>query len=284
MSNSTERICFLGGGNMASALIGGLIHQSSDHSARSASQIVVIEIDLAQRERLAAELGVTVFESLAAAAAASALAVDAFVLAVKPQQLRALATELAPWVVGRAVISIAAGIRATDLARWLGGHARIIRAMPNTPALVGAGISGLAALPGTPPGDLALAEQILGAVGPTLWFEDEAKLDAVTAISGSGPAYVFHFMEAMLAAATDLGLSPADARALTLATFAGAAKLAAQSDEPPAVLRERVTSPGGTTAAALATMHAHGVADGIRAGIVAAQQRSGELGDLLGRD
>ena len=178
---------------------------------------------------------------------------------------------------------MAAGIRATDLSRWLNGHARLVRAMPNTPALIGLGVTGLAAFPGLGADDRARADEILRAVGQTVWVDNEGLLDAVTAVSGSGPAYVFHFIEAMLAGARALGLDEAQARALTIGTFTGAARLAAESDEPPSVLRERVTSKGGTTAAALAVMSERGIAGHIADAMAAACRRSVELGDEFGR-
>ena len=274
-----KRLCFVGGGNMASALMGGLLLEGS------AVEIAgVIEKLPSQRDQLTERFGVPTFASIGEAVHAGALRVDAIVLAVKPQQLRPIAQELGPHAAQSAVISIAAGIRATDIARWLGGHDRVIRAMPNTPALVGAGITGLFALPQTPERDRELADQLMSAAGATLWVPTENLIDAVTAMSGSGPAYVFHFMEAMQAAGIELGLSAEAARTLTLATFSGAAKLAMQSDEPPARLRERVTSPGGTTAAALAAMAQAGVEAGIMSGIHAACLRGAELGDQLGQD
>jgi len=302
MIDSNARLCFIGGGNMASALIGGLLQSQRQTASLDAPDapsgaisgntkmahpfaphgLSVIETSPTQRNRLLASFGVHAHESVAAGAAAGALQADAIILTVKPDQLRDVALSIAPYCHNdRLVVSVAAGVRATDLAGWLGGHQRIIRAMPNTPALVGAGITGLIALQGVPQTDRQLADAILCAVGSTLWFDDERQLDAVTALSGSGPAYVFHFMEAMLAAAAQLGLTEEQARTLTLATFSGAAALAQQSGEAPAVLRQRVTSPGGTTAAALGVMAEQGVAQGIMAGIVAAQRRSQELGDLI---
>jgi pyrroline-5-carboxylate reductase len=196
--------------------------------------------------------------------------------------MREAATALAPLLRDQLVISVAAGIRAADLSRWLGGHARIVRSMPNTPALVGEGVTGLAALPGLPQADRDTADTILRAVGQTVWVEHEGLLDAVTAVSGSGPAYVFYFMESMHRAALALGLDDDQARRLTLATFAGAARLAASSDEPPAVLRERVTSKGGTTAAALAVLGERGVQQDIVDALAAACRRSVEMGDEFG--
>jgi len=274
-----RRLCFVGGGNMASALIGGLMR------AGSTVQIAgVVETLAEQRAQLTERFNVPTYASLAEAATAQALDVDAIVLAVKPQQLQAVARELDPFASHCAVISLAAGIRATDIARWLGGHQRIIRAMPNTPALVGAGITGLFALPQTPENDRALADALMSAAGATLWVNSEPLIDAVTAMSGSGPAYVFHWMEAMQSAGIELGLSPEAAHTLTMATFNGATRLAMQSEESPARLRERVTSPGGTTAAALAAMTEAEVESGIKAGIRAACERGAQLGDALGQD
>ena len=268
------RITFIGGGNMASALISGLLA-----GTLSPGHIRVVEPQAEQRERLAARFGVETF----AAADEQALASEIVVLAVKPQQMREVAQSLAPMPGGQLVISVAAGIRATDLSRWLGGHERVARCMPNTPALVGEGITGLAALPGLSDADRDTAQTILGAVGQVVWVEDESLLDAVTAVSGSGPAYVFYFMESMHRAALALGLDDDQARRLTLATFTGAARLAAASDEPPAVLRERVTSKGGTTAAALAVLGERGVQQHIVDALAAACRRSVELGDEFGR-
>jgi pyrroline-5-carboxylate reductase len=274
-----RRLCFVGGGNMASALIGGLMR------AASTVQIAgVVETLAEQRAQLSERFNVPTYASLAAAATAQALDVDAIVLAVKPQQLQPVARELGPYASHCAVISLAAGIRATDIARWLGGHLRMIRAMPNTPALVGAGITGLFALPQTPEDDRALADELMSAAGATLWVNSERLINAVTAMSGSGPAYVFHWMEAMQSAGIELGLSPEAAHTLTMATFNGATRLAMQSEESPARLRERVTSPGGTTAAALAAMTEAEVESGIKAGIRAACERGAQLGDALGQD
>jgi pyrroline-5-carboxylate reductase len=205
------------------------------------------------------------------------------VLAVKPQQLREVAERLRPLLGGQLVISIAAGIRAGDIARWLGGHTNLVRAMPNTPALIRAGITGLCALPGVGAGGRAGAERILGAVGQTLWLDDESLLDAVTAASGSGPAYVFYFIEALQDAALALGLAQGDARRLALATFLGAARLAADSAEEAAVLRARVTSKGGTTERAIGVLDEARVKQHIVRAVAAAAERSRELGDEFGK-
>ena len=268
------RITFVGGGNMANALIGGLLARGAHPGA-----IHVIDPSLEQRSTLAARHAVHVLE----APSAAAFDCDVVLLAVKPQQMREAARSIAPLLDDPLVISVAAGLRIADLQRWLGATTRIVRAMPNTPALIGAGITGLVAGPGVQPDDREIAESVVRATGQTLWVADETMLDAVTAISGSGPAYVFLFMEALESAACELGLDPGQARTLALATFGGAAQLAERSSDPPAVLRERVTSKGGTTAAALEVMRSAGVPAAIAAGAHAAFVRAGELADEFGR-
>jgi pyrroline-5-carboxylate reductase len=270
---SSVRIAFVGGGNMASALIGGLIARGA-----AASRLAVIDPSDAQRASLASRFGIATH----AAPSVAALDTDVVVLAVKPQQMREAVAAVAPHLREPLVLSVAAGVRAADLSRWLGGGARIVRTMPNTPALVGLGATGLAAHPGTRDADRRLAESILGAVGITVWVDDESKLDAVTALSGSGPAYVFRFIEAMIDGGVASGLSPEQARRLALQTALGAAQLAATSDEPPSVLRERVTSRGGTTAAGLAVMAQQGLPATVAAAIAAACRRSEELGREFG--
>jgi pyrroline-5-carboxylate reductase len=208
---------------------------------------------------------------------------DCVVLAVKPQQVRAVAQAIGPALTGQLVLTIAAGIRTADLARWLGGHSRVARAMPNTPALVGQGVSGLyaAAAPGS--ADRQLVEHILGAVGSVLWVEREPLIDAVTAVSGSGPAYVFLLIEALEAAALEAGFDAAQARQLALATFCGASTLAATDAEPPAVLRARVTSKGGTTERGVAALEAGGVRQAMAQAVAAAGRRAVELADEFGQ-
>ncbi|NJD26082.1 MAG: pyrroline-5-carboxylate reductase [Betaproteobacteria bacterium] len=267
------KILFLGGGNMAAAMIGGMLKQGF-----AAGEIDVIDPVPEARARLAADFGVNCHAGAADAPANPAV----LILAVKPQQMKDALAPLAGVVAGALVISIAAGLDMAALARWLGGHRRIIRCMPNTPALIGAGITGLCAQTGVGDADRAVAERILRAVGSTVWIADEAQMDAVTAISGSGPAYVFLFIEALQQAATDLGFNEDQARRLAIETVQGAAALAAQSAEPAATLRERVTSKGGTTEAALRVMTERGVKDGIVAGCKAAEARGRELGKLLG--
>jgi pyrroline-5-carboxylate reductase len=266
-------ISFIGGGNMARALIGGLLAKGW-----TAADISVVEPDSAKREQLRHDFGITVTEQLPSAAGA-----DIVVLAVKPQQLRDVAIFLGSLLRGQLVISIAAGIRTADLARWLGGYRAIVRVMPNTPALVRCGVSALFAATGTSPEQRRQAETVLGAVGVTVWLEDESQMDAVTAISGSGPAYVFYFIEAMQQAAAELGLPPEQARTLSLQTLLGASQLALQSTETPDMLRAQVTSKGGTTERALDVMEACGVKDAILQAIHAAAERSRELGDILGK-
>jgi pyrroline-5-carboxylate reductase len=270
------KMLFIGGGNMASALIGGLIARGTP-----AADIAVIDTSEIQRAALAARFGV---EGAAAAGADTMAEVGLIVFAVKPQQMREAASSLAPWISDQLVISVAAGIRMGDLARWLGGHRRVVRAMPNTPALIGLGVIGLAAPAELASGDRSLSERVLAAVGSTVWVEDESRLDAVTAISGSGPAYVFLFIEALEAAAVQLGLNPSQARMLAQGTVFGAAQLAVQSAESPAILRERVTSKGGTTAAALAQFEAGDLRGLVEQAARAAQRRSVELGEEFGRD
>lgn len=265
---------FIGGGNMAGALIGGMLARGFD-----AGTIQVVDPAPAARARLGA-LGVQGFASIDALPAPG----EVVVLAVKPQQLRTAATALRGRVDGCLVVSIAAGVRLADLGRWLGGHAQLVRCMPNTPALVGTGISGLYATPAVSAAQRALAARILEAAGRVVWVDDEPTLDAITAVSGSGPAYVFYFIEALERAARELGLAAADARALSIQTFRGAAELAARSDEPVATLRERVTSKGGTTERALAALQASDVAAAIVQAVRAAHARAAQLGDELGRD
>ena len=275
-SNTPATIAFIGGGNMASALIGGLIR-----AGRAPGEILVIEPVDAQRARLKAD-----FKVQTRAAADAALGDAALVVwAVKPQVFGAAAAPCAAHVHGALHLSVMAGIRSQTIARAIGvawPQAHIVRSMPNTPALIGRGIAGLFATPAVSAGERLVVEQVLAPTGQTLWVAQEADLDAVTALSGSGPAYVFYFVEAMMAAAAGMGLSAEQGRQLALATFDGATALAAQSDESPAVLRERVTSKGGTTHAALQSLQADGVQAAFIKAMVAAQNRARELGDEFG--
>jgi pyrroline-5-carboxylate reductase len=269
------KIVFLGGGNMANALIGGMVKQGY-----SASDIDVIDLGAEARAKLAEAYGVTCHASAESAPAAP----DILILAVKPQQMREAVAPLVGKLGDALVISIAAGLDMAALSRWLGGHQRIVRCMPNTPALIGAGITGLCALPEVSAEQRAAADRVLKAVGTTVWIDDEARIDGVTAISGSGPAYVFLFIEALQQAAAELGFTPEQGRQLAIETVQGAAALAAQSSEPASTLRERVTSKGGTTEAALRVMAEKGVKEGIVAGCHAAAARGQELGKILGAD
>ncbi|MFC5458537.1 pyrroline-5-carboxylate reductase [Massilia niabensis] len=267
------KIAFIGGGNMATALIAGLATQA-------AHQFHVVDPNPDALARLAADYGV----STASGIDAELASVDVIVLAVKPQQMREVASRLAPHLGSQLVLSIAAGIRSADLSRWINGYGAIVRAMPNTPALIKQGITGMVAMPGVTEGQRAAADSVLRAVGQTVWLDDEALIDPVTAVSGSGPAYVFYFLEAMQAAATEMGLNAEQGKQLALATFAGATQLAAQSDESLETLRQRVTSKGGTTHAAISSMEGAGVKAAIVDAMKAAAARGRELGDELGAD
>ena len=271
----TMRITFIGGGNMANALIGGLLKQGF-----SSTDIKVVEPFAANRERLAAAFGILCLPEVAP----SALDCEALVLSVKPQQMREALAPLSGNLNHQLVISIAAGTRLDDISRWLGGYVKLVRTMPNTPALIGAGISGLYADPSVDAEGRRQAEQVLGAVGKTLWISEEAMMDAVTAVSGSGPAYVFFFIESLRDAARSLGFSDEEARILAIETVAGATALAANSEEDVSVLKQRVTSKGGTTEAALGSLEADKVKAAFLRAIEAANTRGKELGELLGKD
>lgn len=262
---------FIGGGNMAGAMLGGLLARGWD-----AADLGVVEPDAARRAQLAEDYGVAVFsldETLPEAATA--------VLAVKPQQLATVARERAAQLAGRLVISIAAGVRMADLDRWLDGRARLVRVMPNTPALVQAGVSGAWLGPQAGEADRVAAEELLSAIGQVVWVDQEAGIDAVTAISGSGPAYVFYFLEALTAAAVAQGFDADTARRLAYGTFDGAVKLALSSPDSAETLRRRVTSKGGTTEAAIGRLEALGVRGAVADATVAAARRAAELADQL---
>jgi len=259
---------------MASALIGGLLGKGF-----SPEQLQVVEVSAEARERLRQRFGIAARASLDAAF----VSCECIVLATKPQELRDLAASLAGSLHHQLLVSIAAGIRTQDLSRWLGGYGRIVRAMPNTPAILGCGMSALYAAPAANASECNLAESILSAVGETLWLSDEDALDAVTAVSGSGPAYVYYFIEALEEAARHQGLDAAAARQLTLQTVLGAARVAAEGSEEPATLRARVTSKGGTTEAALQCLDEAGLKRIVARAVAAAAQRARELGAELGR-
>lgn len=276
MDNLT--LAFIGGGNMAAALASGLAGKIC-----AAGDIHVIDINEAGHEAWRAR-GMTT----AARPDEALRRCKAWVYAVKPQHMREAVLQSKPWLApDTLIISIAAGIRADTLAGWLGEPGkpwqRLVRCMPNTPALVGAGMTGLAAMPGVTEADRALAARLLQSVGEVVWVDGDAGLDAVTALSGSGPAYVFLLLEALAAAGRSVGLTEAQAHQLAQATVAGAAKLAGQSTDTPAVLREKVTSKGGTTAAALEVFKQAGFADIVRDAVQAAARRSRELAEEFGK-
>lgn len=266
---SEVNLAFVGGGNMARALIGGMLQQGL-----RPDQVRVAEPQQAARAGLASDLGVTVTADNAEAVRGA----DCVVLAVKPQIMRAVCEGLGGALSADALtISIAAGIRADQIAAWLGGHARIVRCMPNTPALLGQGATGLFASPACSARDREQAEALLAAVGATAWIDDETLMDAVTALSGSGPAYAFLLAEAMADAAAGLGLPRDTARKLANETLLGAARMLVESEEDAATLRARVTSPGGTTQAAIESFESDGFRELVRRAIEAAARRGAEL-------
>lgn len=269
------KIAFLGGGNMASALIGGLLARGLD-----AASISVIEVSPAAREKLSGRHGVHVSAAPDMATRES----DTLVLAVKPQDMKRALASLGGAAASKLIISIAAGLRTADLSRWLGGQTRLVRCMPNTPALIGAGVTGLYASPEVSDEERHRAEQILGAVGEVVWVADEALLDPVTAVSASGPAYVFWFIEQLTLCGEKLGLPAEVSRKLALHTVLGAAQLVAQSGEPPGTLRAQVTSKGGTTEAALRVFAEEQLAERFMRAVEAASRRGAELGEQLGKD
>lgn len=270
-----SHIAFIGAGNMAGALIGGLLADGV-----SPDRLTATDPSREKCEALRAAAGIRTLQDNRAAAADA----DILVLAVKPQVLKDVALELAEQV-RRArplVISIAAGVRSGSLQAWLGGDAPVVRTMPNTPAMIQAGASVLYATAAVSETQREQAESLMRAVGLTQWVEDEDLMDAVTALSGSGPAYYFLVMEAMEDAAKRLGLPPETARLLTLQTALGAARMALESSEPPSTLRARVTSPGGTTERAVAVLEDGGIRDLFQRALKAARDRSVELSDDLG--
>jgi pyrroline-5-carboxylate reductase len=269
-----ETLAFIGGGNMARSLIGGLIAQGLP-----AAQIVVADPLNEQRVQLAAQYGVQVTASNSEAAAKA----QVIVLAVKPQELRKVAEQLASSVCIQQplIISVAAGIRASDLQHWLGGLA-VVRTMPNRPALHGCGITGMYADSSLPAAQRELAGRIMGAVGKSVWVENEALIDAVTAVSGSGPAYFFLLMELLESAGKELGLPESTARLLAVETAYGSGMMAREMNDSPAVLRQQVTSKGGTTEAALKVFAAHDIQHIVSEAVRAAATRSTELAAQLG--
>lgn len=271
-----DSLAFIGGGNMARALIGGLLA-----AGRDPATIRVADPEPGARGELEASFaGVAVFGDNASAVRGA----STWVLAVKPQHARAVASGLATLAQASRplVVSVAAGIRVADLRRWLGAGVSVVRTMPNRPALIGAGMTALFAEPSVTPGQRERAEKILAAVGAYLWIEDESLMDAVTAVSGSGPAYVFLLVEMLEAAAAAEGLDAAAARRLAVETVHGAARMAHELGEDPATLREQVTSRGGTTAAALGVLEAAGIRGTFAAAVHAGTLRSRELAEESG--
>jgi pyrroline-5-carboxylate reductase len=273
MTTQTQHIAFIGGGNMASAIIGGLIRQGM-----TPDQITVVEPFAETATKLLKDFGIT---ALPAASAALSQA-DLVVWAVKPQIFSDAAAPVMPHTQGALHLSVAAGIRTDSICRWVGTE-RVVRCMPNTPALVGQGITGLFPCPLVSAADKSLVEQVIGTTGQYVWVDQESKLDAVTALSGSGPAYVFYFLEAMTQAGVGMGLSAEQAYQLAVATFSGASSLAAASTESPEVLRQRVTSKGGTTYAAITSLDDAGVKTSFVKAMQAAEVRARELGDEFGK-
>ena len=281
-NNSNAHITFIGGGNMGRALISGLLANGFEPN-----QITVVEANATTALKLHEDFGVQGIGAL------EQIAFDfsknnVVVMAIKPQDFNVAAKGLASKLKhvsapGPLILSIAAGIRLKDMSRWL-DHARCVRAMPNTPALIGKGITGLFADAAVNTSDRALAETICNAVGQAVWVSEEKLMDAVTAVSGSGPAYVFAFLEAMQSAGEKLGLDAQTARKLAYATLEGATQLAHNSEEHAGILRERVTSKGGTTAAALEVMKQHGWHEILEKAIDAASQRGKMMGDELGKN
>lgn len=274
---SQDRITFIGGGNMAASLIGGLINDGHPATCVTATDPLP-----ARRKELAIRFGVNCSDDNAAACADA----DVVVLAVKPQVMPDVAKGLADALKKSSplVLSIAAGIRGTDIVRWLGYDAALVRAMPNTPALVGSGITGMFANDNTSEAQRQAADAVMQAVGGTVWVGSEALIDSVTAVSGSGPAYFFLMMECLSATGVELGLSQDAARQLALHTALGAARIALEGDDPPDVLRQKVTSPGGTTERALNIFNEGGMPDLVRAAVTGARDRAQELADELGNN
>jgi len=267
-------ITFIGGGNMASAIIGGLVRQGHPGGA-----LQVVEPWDEQRERLAQQFpGIMLLSTASAELQPSGLVV----WAVKPQTFKEAAAAAQPFLGDTLHLSVAAGITSESIATWLGTQ-RIVRAMPNTPALVGLGMTGLMARAAVSADERALVERVVRTTGELVWVNVEADLDAVTALSGSGPAYVFYFLEAMRDAGARMGLAPEVAQQLAIGTFLGAATLAQRSSEPLQTLRDRVTSKGGTTYAAITSMDASGVKDRFEEALLAAQRRAAELGAEFGK-
>ena len=273
--NNKMNISFIGGGNMARAIIGGLKNNNFDMSA-----ITAIDPDVKKREQLAAEFNVQVSDSYVENDNINKRS-HVIVLAVKPQQMREVCEQLSKKISSQLIISIAAGIRTADISRWLDNYPSVVRVMPNTPAQIQAGVSALFAMPNVNQLQQDRASTILGAVGTTLWLDDEAKMDAVTAISGSGPAYVFYLIEALQDAAISLGMTAEESSMLAVQTFAGASLLASQSSADIKTLRAQVTSRGGTTEQGILALETANIKKIILAAAQAAADKSKSLGDDL---
>jgi pyrroline-5-carboxylate reductase len=273
MNDSKSGIAFIGGGNMASAIIGGLLKQGLPPA-----QVAVVEPFADARQRLRQQFGIDAQEQGDARLATAGLVV----WAVKPQTFKEAAAQVKAHVQQALHLSVAAGIRSDSIAAWLGTE-RVVRSMPNTPALVGRGMTALFARPAVGAQDKERVEQVIATTGEHLWVAEERQLDAVTALSGSGPAYVFYFLEAMTQAGSEMGLPPEQARRLAIGTFAGASELARASSDPLELLRERVTSKGGTTYAALTSMEGDGVKAAFVRALHAASKRAEELGNEFGK-
>ena len=267
-----KHIAFIGGGNMASAIIGGLVAQGF-----ALSHLHVVEPFAEARTKLHGDFGIQAH----AEAGEFLKRADLVVWAVKPQTFKDAALQVQSFTRNALHLSVAAGIRSDTIAQWLHTQ-RVIRTMPNTPALIGKGITALVARDGVSPADKDWAGEVIGTTGDVLWLSDEAQIDTVTALSGSGPAYVFYFMEAMREAGIDMGLDAAQAYQLAVATFIGAGELAKASSEPPEVLRQRVTSKGGTTYAAISAMEHSGIKASFIQAMQAAQVRAKEMGNEFG--
>ena len=272
MSTHNDNIAFIGGGNMASAIIGGLLKRGA-----SANSLQVVEPLEEQRNKLKAQFGVQAREAPSAHLASAALVV----WAVKPHTFKDAALQTRFHTKAALHLSVAAGVTSSSIAHWLGTE-HVVRAMPNTPALVGKGMTALFARPAVSAAGRKLVDRVIKTTGERLWLDDEAKLDAVTALSGSGPAYVFYFIEAMIEAGVAMGLTRDQAHKLAVGTFVGASALAKASDEPIEILRSRVTSNGGTTYAAITSMEQDNVKNLFIRAMHAARQRAKEMGDEFG--
>lgn len=271
--NEQIKISFIGGGNMARAIIGGL-----KNNGFNTTTITVLELDAEKRQQLSQEYGVQSTDNYVDIGNT-----DVVVLAIKPQQLKAVCQQLSGFIKNQLVISIAAGIRSADISNWLNQYQAIVRVMPNTPAQIQAGVSALYALESVSTTQREQATTILAAVGKTLWLDDEGKMDAVTAISGSGPAYVFYLIEALQEAGVSLGLTAAEASMLALQTFAGASILASQSADDVKTLRAQVTSKGGTTEQGILALETANIKNIMQKAALAAAEKSKALGDVLAK-